>query len=298
MITFDELRRVAGELGIPEEKAELDYVHGWVLAGLDAASREAGVRLLLKGGAALGKVYLPGARTSRDIDLTVLRGQAGTVELGFEAMIDAAIRFAVAESGLRFEPPEIKVRAPSVAEKVAFEARLPFVGPRRSERRPSKVKVDASTYELVAWEEQRRSVHHPFGDGCRPEVWVYAIEEVLAEKIRTVLQRPQVLPKDVFDVWLLWGRLRPTLDRALFLDRLLRKCEYKGVRFSTSAFQARLRDPRLESSWYASLAPWVAEVPALDEVRSGPVDPESLRRSGGLSDPVIGIGWLEAGGRW
>jgi predicted nucleotidyltransferase component of viral defense system len=46
---------------------------------------------------------------------------------------------------------------------------------------------------------------HPYSDNLQVDIKVYAIEEILAEKIRSFFQRTR--PRDLYDVWFLWDKI-------------------------------------------------------------------------------------------
>jgi hypothetical protein len=58
-------------------------------------------------------------------------------------------------------------------------------------------------------------------------VLCYALEEILAEKLRSILQRGKA--RDYYDVWRLLGEKADSLDRQMALRVLRQKCRHKGL---------------------------------------------------------------------
>jgi predicted nucleotidyltransferase component of viral defense system len=64
-VIFDsEIEQKAVELDVSPQNVERDYVHGWLLKEIYAHPRLANL-IVLKGGNAIRKGYMPGARYSK-----------------------------------------------------------------------------------------------------------------------------------------------------------------------------------------------------------------------------------------
>lgn len=75
MITDEEIAGKAAEFKIRRIDVEKDYVYGWLLEGLYTRP-ELARQLVLKGGNALRKGYLPHTRFSKDLDFSA-QGEIG-----------------------------------------------------------------------------------------------------------------------------------------------------------------------------------------------------------------------------
>ena len=73
MITEQEIKQRAIELGVPLPRVEKDYVIGWLLWGIGKMPELYG-NLALKGGNCLRKLYFPDTRFSDDLDFHLLQG--------------------------------------------------------------------------------------------------------------------------------------------------------------------------------------------------------------------------------
>lgn len=69
MIGPEEIYLAALDLGIDRVNVERDYLFGWLIAGVFGESTFSD-QLILKGGNALRKGYLPATRFSHDLDFT------------------------------------------------------------------------------------------------------------------------------------------------------------------------------------------------------------------------------------
>jgi len=72
MITFDELKRRSGRLGVDVTVLEKDYCLGWFLKGLSENS-VLHENLGFKGATAIKKAYFPLYRFSEDLDFTSIK---------------------------------------------------------------------------------------------------------------------------------------------------------------------------------------------------------------------------------
>ncbi|MDE0221950.1 MAG: nucleotidyl transferase AbiEii/AbiGii toxin family protein [Spirochaetaceae bacterium] len=277
-------------LGIPWEVLERDYLLSWVLAGIGEVAdlRRA---LVFKGGTALKKCYFGDYRFSEDLDFSALDGAPSGRAM--ERLIGVACESA---SGLldRYAPVEIVCeryteRSPHPGGQEAFviRARLPW-----QSRLHTRVMIEITMDERMLTPVEKRKVIHEYGEPLDVEVQVYSIEEVVAEKLRAILQHVAILEargwarsraRDYYD---LWRVTRTYKDRMVLtgFDSLLReKCAARGVSFEgpDSFFDDRLL-AYVEKTWDQSLGPLVPALPSFqtvaDTLRS---EVPALVRSGG-----------------
>jgi predicted nucleotidyltransferase component of viral defense system len=195
MISSAELRRLAGAWNADVTLVERDYVLSWVLAGLYRQPALA-ERLVFKGGTALRKCYFSDYRFSADLDFTLFT-RISLPELQSE--IEAACRAITAESGLQLAPVDLRALRDVPGEE-AYQGRIEYTGPlgRLGGSQP-RIKpvlseaegLDLTIYELLVSPPAYRPVHHPYSDADRLVLSIpaYALEEVLAEKLRAMLRR-------------------------------------------------------------------------------------------------------------
>ena len=92
----------------------------------------------------------------------------------------------------------------------------------------TKIKIDITNEgcEKILLPLSVRRIIHPYSDTLEAEIRVYALEEILAEKIRSLFQRTR--PRDLYDVWCLWDRV----EKRRFLRYWLRSSERKMLRWT------------------------------------------------------------------
>ncbi|MDG6908355.1 MAG: nucleotidyl transferase AbiEii/AbiGii toxin family protein [Nitrososphaerota archaeon] len=213
MISAQELRRAARERGLALDLVEKDYALGWLLYGI--ASSSISSRIAFKGGTALSKVYFPGDwRLSEDLDFTLLDdGELSTLIDGLSDEVSRNVR----------EASDISV----VMKKTPFnnpnylQSRIQYSGPISK----NTVKIEVSRERFVG-PVVKKSVPRMF-DYPAFEVRVYSLDNILAEKIRTLLERGKV--KDYYDVWkiLKAEKFESRQVKSLFLE----KCKANGISF-------------------------------------------------------------------
>ena len=184
---------MAGERGTDPSMLEKDYVLGWILYGISESS--IGQRLAFKGGTALSKVYYPGEwRFSEDLDFTALDSSEWD-------MTADALGGEVPEKVRRLSGMEIALRPKLHTNPRYLQARMRYVGPISR----GTTKVDVTREGFLGSVED---VSVPAAFDC-PEFTVraYTVETILAEKMRSIIQRGHV--RDYYDVWRLLGE-RPS----------------------------------------------------------------------------------------
>jgi len=250
MISGSEIRRLAGAWNVDFTVVERDYVLSWVLAGL---YRQPGLAELLvfKGGTALRKCYFPGYRFSADLDFTL---RSSPLPDALRAEIEMACRALTEETGLQLVPADFRTLRDVPGEE-AHQARISYTGPlgRLGGQQP-RIKLDLTIYETLVLSPECRSVYHSYSDAdsLNLAVPVYALDEMLAEKLRAMLRRARA--RDLYDVWQLFTRYADALDFVRVRRVLVEKARYKGFPFRGVAdFLTPENREVWASSWEASL---------------------------------------------
>ncbi|WP_286174944.1 nucleotidyl transferase AbiEii/AbiGii toxin family protein [Cytophaga sp. FL35] len=79
-----------------------------------------------------------------------------------------------------------------------------------------------------------RKVHHPYSDALSSEplsVPCYSLNEVLAEKLRALIQRSYTAPRDFYDIWYLSKNV-PNIDWTAATKAFHEKMAFKGLAFT------------------------------------------------------------------
>ena len=246
MIPEREIKERAREFGVPTSTIERDYVQNWFLSALHP------IKMALKGGTGIRKVYIENYRFSDDLDFTLLEPvDAHTLQT---AVIDAMIRVRE-ESGIQFED-EIGFRK----TRNGFKATARFRILHRGQTSPIKIDLDltGADNEQILLPVSERPVFHDYSDGLNTSVTAYTLEEIMAEKIRSIFQRTR--SRDLYDI----GQLANRVNRDVVGSIVHRKCEYKGVAVDADILRAK-RD-QFAALWRVSLKHQIRDIPEFDRV--------------------------------
>ena len=244
MIPERDLRRIAGRVGLGVGQAEHEYA---MLCVLDALGQTAPLSeaFCLKGGTALRLLYFDDWRHSVDLDFSVL-----PLFPSDELRKHVEHWFAQAEAVHGLTVRLLDFHRVNGAARM----RAQFVGPLRH---PARLLFDVTLDEPVLLPPQRREVVVSFFPDLRPVVLTYALEEILVEKMRSILQRGR--SRDYYDVWRLLKEKTDSFDAALVRSILTRKCKHMGLEAPDA--QAFLAPQYLEEAkpyWERDLAQQVA----------------------------------------
>lgn len=268
------LQEARKRLGLPWEILERDYLLSWILAGIGRVDALRDV-LVFKGGTALKKCYFGDYRFSEDLDFSAV----GSVPT--EAMMESTIQDACAAAVKLLDPyAPVEIvcerhveRDPHPAGQEAFDIRARFPWHRRPQTR---IMVEITVDETVLKPTIRRSVLHGYGEPLEIQVPVYSLEEIVAEKLRAILQHLRSLEhrgwtrtraRDYYDLWRILGTYRDQLDASGFESFLREKCALREVMFSgPGSFFPEAILAMVEKNWARSLEPLVPNLPLFQTV--------------------------------
>jgi predicted nucleotidyltransferase component of viral defense system len=275
----NRLQEARKRLGIPWEILERDYVLSWLLAGISQVEALHDT-LIFKGGTALKKCFFGDYRFSEDLDFSAM----GDVPIGEE--MEEAIREAC-DRAVRlldeYAPVEIVCERyterephPGGQEAFTIRVRLPW------QRAPqTRVMVETALDEKILKPVQKRSIIHDYGEPLASRVKVYALEEIVAEKLRAILQHVEMLQergwtrsraRDYYDLWRVLGAFQERLDFSGFSDFLRSKCTVRNVSFDgpDDFFQETMLN-YVEKTWQQWLGPLIPDLPdfaiVIDDLR-------------------------------
>ena len=97
----------------------------------------------------------------------------------------------------------------------------------------NKIKINASRIEKMADSVATQTVIASYADLEDFTVSGYTLNEVVAEKIRSTMQRSKV--RDYYDIWKMFGRDNPhDFDTALIGDMVKQKCAINDIEYNPS----------------------------------------------------------------
>ncbi len=265
MISAAELKRAAGHSGIHYGVLERDYCLGWMLYGI-SRERKLYHGIVFKGGTALKKCYFDEFRFSQDLDYTC-RKRLPAEEL--KPLIENACRNASHMSGVDYRLAEFH-KSRSVEGEEAFVAKIEYRGPSNPKTMLPRIQLDLTYYEDVVLEPQDRFILHRYSDHLRgAKAWCYSLEEILAEKLRAILQQRKRVPRprDFYDLW--WVLKKRKCDKNQVREAFEAKCRLKKEPFkSTQDFFNKFLLAKNRAAWQASIDKQIKDVPAFDAVVS------------------------------
>ena len=269
------LLTAARETNVPQDVVEKDYALSYVLAGISSHNQLNQI-LLLKGGTALKKLYFGEYRFSEDLDFTCADSdRKELLDEPFKEAISAAGTLLLTQGPFDWTVERYEEREPHPRGQEAFVVRLRFPWHREA---LCRIKVEVTTDEPVVLEPQRRHLIHGYEEDLECMIACYALEEIVAEKLRTLVQTHRKLAtrgwnrpraRDYYDLWRILTEYEGTLRQSVIPDVLNRKAANRGVYWqSVDDFFTPELVTEASRTWDSSLGPFVANLPPCETVLS------------------------------
>jgi uncharacterized protein len=255
MINQAEISKLAHKLGLGDKTIEKDYILTWVLIALaDLPLRNA---LVFKGGTAIKKIYIPDYRFSEDLDFT---------------LIDKSISNMILQDTLEHISDYLKKQANISVAFFKTEEHMGgnttiyinYAGPLQAIITSRSLKIDFSRDEDLVLPVPERRILSTYSDSKQniATIPVYSLEEILIEKLRSLLTRTE--PRDLFDIhYLLINRL-VDVEKASF---------YAAPKFTAKGFSIddlgdilERRKATLQQLWEKRLEGQMPSIPDLNDV--------------------------------
>jgi len=251
MISKAELQRLANREKTALGVMEKDYVLTEVLKALSQVTSLSDL-FVFKGGTALRKVYFADWRYSEDLDFT---GKHDMKEGRLRQSLDEWYSQVAQLSQIRLTTKML--HKPNGYARI----RTQFIGPLAY---PGTIFMDLSFDEpLCLNPEQRKILAEPFvSEGQK--VLAYPLEELLAEKIRSLRERGKC--RDYYDVWRLLKEKSSGLDFRLLGIVAVKKFSHKHLTF-TGINDLLPRDTDVvKKYWVSELQQQIRQLPPYGEV--------------------------------
>ncbi len=253
---------------------EKDYALSYLLAGI-ARVDVLHDQLILKGGTALRKMYLVDYRFSEDLDFSTITGEViPNVDEAMGIAIGEMRRMLNERGPFEVQVQRLLLREPHPGGQDAFTVRVRFPTHREA---LCRLKVEITNDEAVLLPPEHKTLLHKFPEEVPAKLFCYPIEEIVAEKLRALLQSRIRLRRrgwgasrvcrDYYDLWRLLREM--PLRQATLPDLTTQKCRHRGVDFHSPA---DFFDPALQqvarAEWSRQLCPFVPDCPKVDRVLS------------------------------
>lgn len=254
MIKPGEIQNKAREVGVRDQQIEKDYILSWILQGI-AQHELLSKAIVFKGGTVLKKVYFADYRFSEDLDFTLLDNEISNEKI-FEWFAEV-FEYVRDEANIPLE-----IIDNNVHEDGGIYFYISYVGPLGGLGANKKVKVDISKSETLVFDPVLKEAFPGYTDQEEHELLCYPLEEVLVEKMRTVMQRMQA--RDFYDIWYLLEIHEMDID--FYAAEFRTKCESKEIEPTEFHKKLEQRLPQYKGRWQTSMADQIQDLPDFDEV--------------------------------
>ncbi len=246
----NELRRRARKTGFNVATLEKDYALTWLLSGIYWEDSKLRDILIFKGGTAIRKIYFPEWRLSEDLDFTIMQEvNPSDLKLGFEHVFSSISK----KSNIAYSFSAFNAREYAIFADVQFLGPIGF---------KNKIAHDISLKEKMVEKPLRIKVKPEYEDIPEFEVLVYSPNEILVEKLRSILQRGKA--RDYYDVWRLMKEKEFNPDK--IKELLILKCQITGVEFKPDLIFDKNRLSEAKKFWTIALARLTKNLPDFEEV--------------------------------
>lgn len=253
MILQKEIRTTAENLKVPSDTIDKDYVLGHFLNEM-FRQPWAIEHFLFKGGTCLKKCYFEEYRFSEDIDITITDQHFELTRKQIESVCKTITqKIGIVFNILKFEKTLFK------DIHVGWDIEICFWGANHGRNEIPKFGKDCHTkiwcelrmYEKVFFSKENRKLIHLFSDAESVSITIpcYSLQEVLAEKMRALLQRNRGEARDYFDLWYIKTHVEG-IDWNAVKQAFLEKCEFKNIEFQRAEdFFKPERLKQVEITW-------------------------------------------------
>lgn len=235
MINKREIMDHSGRNDLPANTIEKDYVLNWVLFGIKSSS-EIRDKWIFKGGTCLKKCYFKEYRFSEDLDFTIIDKSHVDEKYLIKTFKNIA-EWIYDNSGIDIPTDRLSFEEyENPRGYFSIEGKIPYKGPMQRRGNYPTIKLNLSHDELLVHDSVLNPIYHPYSDLPKEEqsARTYCIEEIMAEKLRALVER--LSPRDLYDVVHIHTDKRIKPKKALVLNILHKKCEYKNVEMPTMTF--------------------------------------------------------------
>ena len=254
MIKPGEIQNKARKFGVRDQQIEKDYILSWILQGI---SQHEGLSkiIVFKGGTLLKKVYFEDYRFSEDLDYTLLDNGIYNEQI-FE-WFGEVFEYISEEANIPLE-----IIDNNEHEDGGINFYISYIGPLGGLGSNKKVKIDISRSETLVFKPTLNSVFLGYSDQEDHQLLCYSLEEVLVEKLRSVMQRMQA--RDFYDIWYLLEVQNMYIE--FYISEFKTKCENKGMKSADFHTKLEHRLPQYKGRWEKSMADQIQDLPDFETV--------------------------------
>lgn len=232
---------------------EKDYFLTLILDGIAHDADLQGM-LVFKGGTALRKIYFKDYRYSEDLDFTPKK------PLSMDAIQKAMER--VFEYLIKVYNTDFRVTS-FYSRKWFTDVKIQFMG---LKKRKNTLTLDLMSDEILVDRVREENVINPYYPRSF-SIPVYSLEEILAEKLRSFLQRTRV--RDYYDAWYILKHAKNNIDREKIKEIFTKKVAYKKLSFfGGSQFFDKNKIEQAKAYYQQQIGHQVKGLPPFDDMIS------------------------------
>ena len=261
MITSAELHRTAEEEGLRFDQVEKDYVLLWILRGLSLQNLSA-KGWVFKGGTCLRHCYYKGYRFSEDLDFTC-NPDLGGLEAAQEILNQTTSRIQES-SGIRIKTKEPRTIPGDFQVEISLEYSR---GGMRTRGLPT-VKIHLTFDEPLLTKAVTSVVTPRYSDLGEFTIASYSKTEIVAEKMRALLQQQQKWPRprDLYDLWFIVCHSKEKIEAGELEDLFTKKCRVRKIEPDLSGLTSDNLKEWNKEAWENQMKPLMKNVPDLERV--------------------------------
>lgn len=254
MIKPGEIQNKARAVGVRDQQIEKDYILSWILQGI-AFHDELSKIIVFKGGTVLKKVFFEDYRFSEDLDFTLLNESISNQQI-FN-YFNETFEYVKEEANIPLEIIEENEH-----EDGGINFYISYSGPLGGKGTNKRVKVDISRSEKLQFAPIDKAIFLTYTDQEEHKLFCYSLEEILVEKMRSVMQRMQA--RDFYDIWYLTEIHR--LETDFYINEFIAKCESKELNPSDFFIKLEQRIPQYKARWQKSMKDQIKDLPEFEQV--------------------------------
>lgn len=259
MIKPGEIQKKARAGGVRDQQIEKDYILSWILQGI-AMHEELSKVLAFKGGTVLKKIFFEDYRFSEDLDFTLVRNDVSNQQI-LDYFIEV-FEYIKEEANIPLEIIDIDEIQEEQGKGSGLNFYISYVGPLGGMGTHKRVKVDISRTEKLQFRPVLKNAFLLYTDQEEHQLLSYSLEEILIEKLRSVMQRMQA--RDFYDIWYLLEECG--LDIELLTNEFIAKCKSKNINPLDFFVKLEQRIPQYKARWQKSLKDQIPDLPEFDKV--------------------------------
>jgi len=254
MIRPGEIQQKANRVGVRDQQIEKDYIISWILQGVSQHDELSRV-IAFKGGTVLKKVYFEDYRFSEDLDFTLL--DDGIESKTILDWFTDVFKFVEEAANIPLTIIDTNEHADG-----GINFYIGYTGPLGGTGTNKKVKVDISRSEKLVFNPELKDAILGYSDQESHKLLCYTLDEILVEKLRSVMQRVQA--RDFYDIWYLVENQGMDVD--YIKSEFETKCEHKGLKPVEFYAKLQQRIPQYKARWSSSIASQIQDLPDFERV--------------------------------